>query len=127
MKKKGMLKMTESLIQNALGFILIGFLTSACSSKEVEPVNIVEVRTIETARPAPVVPEIDQLSLRPVEWLIITPDNVDEKFNEIKNGEVVLFALTTSDYENISLNLSDIRAAMDQQKKIIAVYKSQFK
>ena len=127
MKKKGMLKMTESLIQNALGFILIGFLTSACSSKEIEPVNIVEVKTIEIARPAPVVPEIDQLSLRPIQWVIITPDNVDEKFNEIKNGEVVLFALTTEDYENISLNLSDVRAAMDQQKKIIAVYKSQFR
>lgn len=119
--------MTKSLIQNALGFILIGFLTSACSTKEVEPLNIVEVRTVETARPAPVVPEIDQLSLRPIEWLIITPENVDEKFNEIKNGEVVLFALTTEDYENISLNLSDVRAAMDQQKKIIAVYKSQFR
>ena len=119
--------MTKNSIQNVLGFILIGFLISACSTKEVEPINIVEVKTIEIPRPAPVVPEIDQLSLRPVEWLIITPENIDEKFNEIKNSEAVLFALTAEDYENISLNLSDVRAAMDQQKKIIAVYKSQFR
>ena len=119
--------MKKNLIQNVLGFILIASLISACSSKEIEPVTIVEVKTIEIPRPAPVVPEIDQLKLRSVEWIIITPDNVDEKFNEIKNGEAVLFALTADDYENISLNLSDVRAAMDQQKKIIAVYKSQFK
>lgn len=119
--------MKENLIRNALGFILIALLTSACSTKEIEPVTIVEVKTIEIPRPAPVVPDIDQLKLRPVEWVVITPDNVEQKFNEIKNGEAVLFALSVDDYENISLNLSDIRAAMDQQKKIIAVYKSQFK
>ena len=119
--------MRKSLIRNVLGFISIGLLISACSSKEIEPVEIVEVRTIEISRPAPVVPEIDQLKLRPVQWIIITPENAEQKLNEIKNGEAVLFALTTDDYENISLNLSDVRAAMDQQKKIIAVYKSQFK
>jgi hypothetical protein len=119
-------RMRKSLIRNALGFISIGLLISACSSKEIEPVEIVEVRTIEISRPAPVVPEIDQLKLRPVQWIIITPENAEQKLNEIKNGEAVLFALTTDDYENISLNLSDVRAAMDQQKKIIAVYKSQF-
>jgi hypothetical protein len=119
--------MKKNSIQNALGFILIGLLISACGSKEIEPVKIVEVKTIEIPRPAPIVPEIDQLKLRQVQWVIITPDNVEQKFNEIKNGEAVLFALTADDYEKISLNLSDVRAAMDQQKKIIAVYQDSYK
>jgi len=119
-------RMKKNLIQNALGFILIGLLISACGSKEIEPVEIVEVKTIEIPRPAPIVPEIDQLKLRQVQWVIITPDNVEQKFNEIKNGEAVLFALTANDYEKISLNLSDVRAAMDQQKKIIAVYEDSY-
>ena len=119
--------MTENLIQNALGFITIAFLISACGSSRIEPVEPIEVRTIEIPRPAPIVPDVDQLRLRDVEWIIITPDNIEESFAKIKSGEMVLFAVTAEGYENISLNLSDIRAMIDQQSKIIAIYKSQFK
>lgn len=109
-----------------LPFVLI---LAACGSSEtaIEPVKPVEVRTLEVQKPAPIVPTVDQLRLRDVKWVIITPENVDEKFKEIKTGEVVLFALTTNGYENIALNLSDIRAMIDQQKKIIAIYESQYK
>jgi len=85
------------------------------------------VRTIEIQKPAPVVPTVDQLRLRKVEWVIITPENAEQKFKEIKTGEAVFFALTTDGYENIALNLSDVRALIDQQKKIIAIYESQYK
>ena len=104
-----------------------GLFLTACGSTTIEEVKPVEVRTIEIPRPAPIVPEVDQLKLRDVNWVIITPENVDQKFTEIKSGELVLFAVTAEGYENISLNLSDIRAMIDQQKKIIAIYKSQFK
>jgi hypothetical protein len=119
--------MTKSLTLSALGFTTIAFLISSCGSPTVEPVQPIEVRTIEIPRPAPIVPEVDQLRLRDVNWVIITPENVDQKFAEIKKGELVLFAVTAEGYENISLNLSDIRAMIDQQGKIIAIYKSQFK
>lgn len=118
--------MTKSSILNALGFTTIAFLISACGAPKVEPVAPIQVKTIEIPRPAPVVPEVDQLRLREVEWVIITPENIDQKFNEIKNGELVLFAVTADGYENIALNLSDIRAMIEQQKKIIAIYKSQY-
>jgi hypothetical protein len=98
----------------------------ACGSTPIEEVKPVEVRTIQVAKPAPIVPKVDQLRLRPVSWIIITPDNIDESFAKIKSGELVLFALTADGYENISLNLSDIRALIEQQKKIIAIYQSQF-
>lgn len=102
------------------------FLAACGSSAEIEPVKPVEVRTLEVEKPAPVVPTVDQLRLREVKWVIITPENAEEKFAEIKRGEVVLFALTPEGYENIALNLSDIRALIEQQKKIIAIYKSQY-
>ena len=119
--------MTKSLTLSVLGFTTIAFLISACGSPRVEPVAPIEVRTIEIPRPAPIVPEVDQLRLRDVEWIVITPDNIDESFSKIESGELVLFAVTTEGYENIALNLSDIRAMIDQQTKIIAIYKSQFK
>ncbi len=102
------------------------FLVACGSSAEIEPVKPVEVRTLEVEKPAPVVPTVDQLRLREVKWVIITPENAEEKFAEIKRGEVVLFALTPEGYENIALNLSDIRALIEQQKKIIVIYKSQY-
>ena len=122
-----MQRVTKNSIQSVLGFITIAFLISACGSTRVEPVTPIEVRTIEIPRPAPIVPEVDQLRLRNVEWIVITPDNVDESFAKIQSGELVLFAVTAQGYENLSLNLSDVRALVEQQKKIIAIYESQYK
>jgi hypothetical protein len=115
----------ETMIKYVLLSSVI-FLVACGSSAEIEPVKPVEVRTLEVEKPAPVVPTVDQLRLREVKWVIITPENAEEKFAEIKRGEVVLFALTPEGYENIALNLSDIRALIEQQKKIIAIYKSQY-
>lgn len=107
--------------------ILATLTLAACGSTQaIEPVNPVEVRTVQIPRPAPIVPTVDQLKLRPVTWVVITPDNIDEQFSKIQSGETVLFAVTSDGYENIALNLSDIRALIDQQQKIIAIYKSQF-
>lgn len=111
----------------ALGFIISLSLLSACSSQPpVEPVTSVEVRTVEVPRPAPIVPNVDQLDLRQVEWVIITPENIDQKFTEIKEGELVFFALTREGYENLALNLSDIRSNIEQYQRIVAIYRQQF-
>lgn len=119
--------MRTSLTVSVLGCIVSAFLLSACAAPTtVEPVTPVQVRTVEVPRPAPIVPNVDQLDLRPVTWVVITPDNVDEKFKQIQNGEMVLFALTRDGYENLSLNLSDIRANIQQYQRVIAVYRSQF-
>lgn len=82
--------------------------------------------TIETARPAPVVPAVDQLQLREVNWTIVTPDNVNEVFAAMP-GDAVLFAVTTDGYEALALNLSDVRAMVQQQQKIIAIYQSSYR
>jgi len=118
--------MKDSSILNVLGFITSAFLLSACSTPNVEPVVPVEIRTIETKRPAPIVPTVDQLNLRKITWIVITPDNIDEKFAQIQKGELVLFAVTTEGYENIALNLSDVRAMIEQQNKIIGIYENLF-
>lgn len=65
--------------------------------------------------------------MRDVNWVIITPENVEEKFAAIRSGELVLFALTADGYEALGLNLSDIRANIDQYKAIIAVYEKSYK
>jgi hypothetical protein len=112
--------MIKYLILSSILFV------AACSTPAIEEVRPVEVRTIQVPRPAPIVPAVDQLRLRTVNWIIITPDNIDESFAKIQSGELVLFAVTSQGYENIALNLSDIRALIEQQNRIIAIYKAQF-
>lgn len=113
------------MIKYAIAALLI-FTVAACSKPTVEQPPRVETVTIETKRPAPIVPEVDRVNMREVRWHIITPENVDEKFAQIRRGELVFFALTAEGYENIALNLSDIRALVQQQQRIIAIYESQF-
>lgn len=118
--------MKMTLTVNALGCLVGLALLSACASSRVDPITSVEVRTIEVSKPAPIVPPVDQLNLKQIQWIVITPENIDQKFKEIKDGDIVLFALTQDGYENLSMNMSDIRAMVEQQKKIIAIYQKQF-
>lgn len=120
--------MRKRSTQSALGYGLATltslFLLSACS-QPIEQVAAVQVRTIETPRPSPIVPTADQLQLRDVKWTIITPENIDDVFGSL-SGEAVLFAVTASGYEAIALNLSDVRTLIQQQNQIIAIYKKSY-
>jgi hypothetical protein len=89
------------------------------------PVTRVDVRTVDVNRPTPIVPRVDQLRLREVNWVVITPENFEERMRQI-SGHKVLFAITSDGYQNLSLNLSDVRALIEQQRRIIAIYERQF-
>jgi hypothetical protein len=124
-----MRKVKESSTRNVLGFglaITSVLLLSACGSgPEIEPVKPVEVRTVQVSRPAPIVPAVDQIQLRDVNWIIITPDNIETIFASLP-GDVVLFAVTAEGYEALALNLSDVRAMIQQQQRIIAIYQASY-
>jgi len=65
-----------------------------------------------------------------LEWYVVTEENIDSFFDELKkeqNGVIVFFALTPKDYENLSLNVSDIRRYILQQKEIIEYYEESAK
>lgn len=115
--------MAENLTLSALFFGMI-LVLSACSNT-VEEIPPVQIRTVEVPRPAPIVPDADRLSLRDVEWTIVTPDNIDAIFEEM-GEEAVLFAITADGYEALALNLSDLRALIQQQNEIIAVYRQSY-
>lgn len=107
-------------------FLLV--ILAGCANKAQPVLNNIEVRTVQVTKPAPIVPQTDQLSLKPVEWIIVTPDNVDSVFEKIKKSgsEPVMFALSVKGYENISMNINDIRSFLQQQQQTIAIYKKQF-
>ena len=74
-------------------------------------------------------PNVDQVNLRRVEWIIINEENMDEKLAKLTAGgaPLAIFALTAQGYENLGLNFSDIRALVQQQQQIILAYDNYYK
>jgi hypothetical protein len=78
-------------------------------------VEKVQIPTV--ARPKPV-----QLSDTRV--FVVTKDNYEEfakEFTEIY-GELAFVALSMKDYENLALNIADLRRYINQQTEIIVYY-----
>jgi hypothetical protein len=80
-------------------------------------------------KPNLTLPPTDEIRLRPVEWVIINEDNMEQKLAQLTaNGQpLAIFALTGEGYENLGLNFSDIRALVQQQKEIILAYERYYK
>ena len=110
-------------IGNVLGFGLVLMLLSSCGIPNINPIQITS-RPAE--RPPLVLPPVDTLNMRPVEWTVVTRDNVEEVFAQLEaNGQnLALFALTDTGYENLGLNFSDIRQLVQQQRAIIVAYEN---
>lgn len=111
-------------IQNVLGYLIIFVLVNACSRAEVrEPL---EIRTRPAVMPELILPDADPIQTRPVEWIIITEDNYEQVFQRLTNNrrEPVLIGLTDQGYENLALNLNDLRTFIQQQNSIILAYRN---
>ena len=93
---------------------------TGCSrpEKEVVTVTKVEKTTVPlVARPKP-------LQLNDTRVFVVTKDNYDEfkkEFTEIY-GDFAFVALSMKDYENLVLNVADIKRYLEQQKEIIVYY-----
>jgi len=117
----------KPLTASVLGFLILTILVSGCSILDSQPREI-QVSTTAVERPQLVLPRADELRLRGIEWILITPDNIDEVFDRAKEAgrPIVFFALTDKGYEDLGLNISDIRAYIQQQNTIIAAYKDYY-
>ena len=90
--------------------------------------GLVQVDAQPVERPPLVLPVPDTITTKPVEWIVVTPDNVEEVFKDLQssNTNVVLFAVTDEGYENLSLNIAELMKLVKQQKAIIAAYKNYY-
>ena len=122
------LSKAKSMLRVLLLLILITTLISACGVKQPDPITVTEIRSNIIERPTLILPETTPINTRNVEWKIITPDNVDEIFKEMtsSNQQPVLFALTTSGYENVSLNMAEIMRLIREKDAIIVAYRDYY-
>lgn len=112
--------MRASSIASALGFSLTLAFVSGCGGAT----KTITVAAAPVERPALTVQRPDALRTREVKWVVITPENVDAVMADlIANGnEQVLISLTAKGYENLSLNITELRAYIEQQNEVIASY-----
>lgn len=87
------------------------------------------ILTTSLERPDIVLPGVDRIKARNVEWIIVTEENVNQVFASLKQKgkSLVLFAVTDSGYEAISLNMADFLNLIRQQKAIIGAYEAYYK
>ena len=118
-------KQLKILTKSALGFGLV-LLLAGCSLPTLP--QQIQVSSKPVQRPQLILPPVDELNLRPVEWVIITENNLEEKLEQLRaTGQpIAIFALTGDGYENLGLNFSDIRALVQQQQAIIIAYENYY-
>ena len=71
---------------------------------------------------------IYQLSLEQIDWVIVTEENIDEVWKQIKadNEGVALFALRHGDYEKLAMNIVEIRKLIGEYVIILKQYKEYY-
>ena len=72
----------------------------------------------------PVVAQPKPLQLNDTRVFVVNKDNYEEFVKEFTEtyGELAFVALSMKDYENLALNIADIKRYLEQQKEIIIYY-----
>lgn len=104
-----------------IAIALVAALTITACSSTVQPVIIDQK---PTEKPVIVLPPVDEFNSRTVEWVVVTPDNIEQVFKDLEDSgqHIVLIALTSDGYERLSLNMADLLKLVQQQRAIIAAY-----
>lgn len=108
---------------------LVGLLAlAACATPDPEPTKPVVIQSEPIARPNLNLPNVDRYTARPVEWIIVTPENVDEVFAEMeaRGEDPVLFGVNDEGYENIALNTQESLRVILQQQAVIDGYREYY-
>jgi len=97
-------------------------LLTGCLGRPTEPEVVVQTEYQEQNIPIQERPKA--VKFPPVDWFVITEENLEEKLAEIegKTGNVVMFTITPKGYENLALGIAELRRYVKDQQAIIAYY-----
>ena len=111
----------KTIVVAFLGVLLL----AGCANNRPTPIEI-SAKPID--KPELILPPIEPLRLKDVEWIIITEENAQEVFEQLLKDrkDPMLIGLTDDGYETLALNMSDIMALIAQQKLIIAAYQNYY-
>ena len=97
---------------------------SSCSSLP----EVVKYTSEPVERPLLVLPESAIATMKGVDYLIVTKDNIEAVWSELEASDksIVLFALTSDGYENLALNNAEILRFLSEQRAVIIAYKEYY-
>ena len=90
-----------------------------------EPKVIVETKYVE--KNIPIQPRPKGLKFNDVKWYVVTPDTIGSlvpMFEKQLGEKWAFFVISVKDYENLALNMADIKRYLEQQKEIIIYYET---
>lgn len=90
-----------------------------------EPVTIITKSVEKTPLNLPLP---DPLRLKPIQWIVITPQNAEQVFRQLeaRGLDPVLFAISDDGYMSLSESMTEIRNFMNTQRQIIIQYKKYY-
>ena len=112
-----------------VSLIAVTLALSGCAGfgfgSSVKPIEIVskpiERMPLNLAQPAP-------LKLKRIQWIVITPGNVDSVFQRLESEKQpqVLFAVTDQGYMELAMTMAEIRNFINTQRQIVIQYKQYY-
>jgi len=96
---------------------------TACGASRTPEAEVV-LQTQYQKQNIPIQERPKAVNFPPVDWFVITQENLEEKVAEInsKTGNVVVFAITPKGYENLAIGIAELRRYVKDQQAIIAYY-----
>ncbi len=105
-------------------------LVSGCSilgsGRNVPDVKPVEVVTVVKKAPMYHPPLPNNIKSVPVEWTVLNPELMQAYLDDLNEGNAptnVWYALTTKGYENLSINMAEVKRYLRQVISIVKYYK----
>ena len=105
-------------------------LVSGCSilgsGRNVPDVKPVEVVTVVKKAPMYPPPLPNNIKSVPVEWTVLNPELMQAYLDDLNEGNAptnVWYALTTKGYENLSINMAEVKRYLRQVISIVKYYK----
>lgn len=96
--------------------LALPLLLAACGSQP----TVVSRPVIHERAPF-VPPALTPAQQLPIDWTVITRENSQDKFRELetRSGSSTVFALSPQGYQNLSLNVAELRRYIEQQNSVI--------
>lgn len=93
-----------------------------------KPAEPVVIKKEEVARTPLNLANPDPLKTKPVTWIVVTPENINQVWQSLrdKKADLVLFALTDDGYEQLAVDFAQIRNFIEQQRQVIIQYKNYY-
>ena len=93
-----------------------------------ERVKPIEIQTKAVERTRLDIPMPNPVTAKPIEWIIITPENAEQVWAKLKesNADIVLLGLTDNGYEQLAVTIAELRNMIAAQRQIIIKYKEYY-